>query len=189
MGLLYIMPKSEKESTQVFQEKDELRLVSYPLPLIFWGYFFILSIIILSMAITVSTFISKLLGSEDIINKLLGIITLITLLGIPLIALCFLFYKKEFTVSKANKVLRIKHSVFWITIKRENIPNPDLHVSHYLSSPNMAALKNDSDKKPFQNRGHFVLSTKHQGKTKVIDRHTNKADLNGLKTLIQNYLI
>ena len=60
MGLLYIMPKSEKESTQVFQEKDNLKLVSYPLPLIFWGYFLILSIIILSMAITVSTFISKL---------------------------------------------------------------------------------------------------------------------------------
>tara|TARA_X000000950_G_C13901312_1_gene655039 strand:+ start:1067 stop:1618 length:552 start_codon:yes stop_codon:yes gene_type:complete len=183
------MPKSEKESTQVFQEKDNLKLVSYPLPLIFWGYFLILSIIILSMAITVSTFISKLLGSEDIINKLLGVITLVSLLGIPLIALCFLFYKKEFTLSKKDKILCIKHYVFRIVIKKEIIQDPELYVSHYLSSPNMAALDNDSERKAFQNRGHFILTAKHKSEMKVIDRHTNKADLNGLKKLIQNYLI
>ena len=141
------------------------------------------------MVITVSTLISKLLGSEDIVNQLLGIITLISLLGIPLVALCFLFYKKEFIVSNKDKILHINHSIFRIIIKRERIPNPDLYVSHYLSSPNMAAINNDSDKKAFRNRGHFILAAKYKSKIKVIDRHTNKADLNGLKKLIQDYLI
>ena len=84
MGLLYIMPKSEKEVTHVKEVDGKTTIETYGLPYIFWVYFAILIIVLLAMTLPAIPILKKLLESSDIIDKSMGIITIITLIGLPL---------------------------------------------------------------------------------------------------------
>ena len=190
MGLLYIMPKNKKEITQVEVLNDVTRIKSYPLPYIFWFYFLIVCLITFVMIQVSYPLFHKLLQSNDKIDLIIGVITIVTLLAVPIGCLLFLFFQKEITVYRSKKLIQINNRVCFIPIGSKNLEVANLEVKHFLSSPNMAKIQSYDSKKAFQNRGHYILElTDKSGQQHLIDRHTNKADLVGLKNLIEESLV
>jgi hypothetical protein len=59
-------------------------------------------------------------------------------------------------------------------------------VSAFLSSPNVARSRGDEESAGFQNKGYFILWLRTQdGKRINIDRHSRKADLMKLESLLK----
>ncbi len=187
MGLIYIMPKSDKEVTHVKQNGAETILESYGLPYIFWLYFIILLIVLGAMSLPAFPILEKLIISTDIIDKVMAWMTILSLIGLPAFGLLVLFYQKKIIISKNTNKLIIKNNIFGITYSKKIIQIKGLSVNHYLSSPNMAKINSETKTKPFENRGHFVLKVETPNKESIIiDRHTNKADLEGLRKIIES---
>ena len=186
MGLLYIMPKSEKEVTHVKEYGDRTILETYGLPYIFWVYFILLIIVLAAMTLPAIPILKKLLVSSDLIDKSMGVTTIVTLIGLPLSGLILLLYQKQILVAKDSDFIKIKNKIFNMTYSTKVLQVKKLTVNHYLSSPNMAKINNESKTKAFENRGHFVLQAETvSGEVVNLDRHTNKTDLEGLKKIIE----
>tara|TARA_B100000927_G_C16273316_1_gene392433 strand:+ start:90 stop:671 length:582 start_codon:yes stop_codon:yes gene_type:complete len=180
------MPKSEKEVTHVKRDGPETILESYGLPYIFWLYFIILLIVLGAMTLPAFPILEKLIISTDIIDKVMGWMTIFTLIGLPVFGLLVLFYQKKIIISKNTNKLIIKNNILGITFSTRTIQVKSLSVNHYLSSPNMAKINRETKTRPFENRGHFVLKVETTNEESVvIDRHTNKADLEGLRKIIE----
>ena len=190
MGLLYIMPKNKKEITQVEYKTQTTKIKTYPLPSVFWLYFLIVCIITFTMLQVSLPLISKLLNSEDTIDTIIAMLTILALAIIPLAGLIFLFYKKEIIIFRSKESIQIKSCVFSVPFHSKKIDIKALEIKHFLSSPNMAKIQDSPSTKAFENRGHFLLEAiDKKGNKYLIDRHTNKADLVGLKNLIEECLV
>ena len=186
MGLLYIMPKSEKEVTHVKEFGGKTTIETYGLPYIFWVYFAILIIVLLAMTLPAIPILKKLLESNNLIDKSMGIITMLTLIGLPLSGLLLLFYQKQISMSENSDLIEIKNKILYITYSSKTFQVKKLSVSHYLTSPNMAKINNEFKTRAFENRGHFVLQAETlSGDLINLDRHTNRSDLEGLKKIIE----
>lgn len=185
MGLLYIMPKSEKEANQISSKNGICRISSYSLPFIFWIYFAIGFVVISAMSLPAIPILKKLLLATNVIDQLMGLLTALTLTLLPISGLCFLFYRKSISIKIGENTLFLEHYLFGVKVSKRELLLKELEVKHFLSSPNMAKINNSQDSRAFENRGHFLLLARLQnGKEVTLDRHTNKADLIGLEKLI-----
>jgi len=184
------MPKNKKEITQVEVINDVTRIKSYPLPYIFWFYFLIVCLITFVMIQVSYPLFHKLFQSNDKIDLIIGVSTIATLLAVPIGCLLFLFYQKEITVFRNKNLIRVNNRILFIPIRSKDYSVASLEVKHFLSSPNMAKIQSYESKKAFQNRGHYILELiDKEGQQHLVDRHTNKADLVGLKKLIEESLV
>jgi hypothetical protein len=195
MGLLYLLPISEKESGQVEikESKDgnkTLVLKSYGLPRVFWIYLFGISFIFGALLMASWSTLLKLSNSSDPINALLGIIVFITMFGIPSVLICFFFYEKR--IKKSKHQLRVENKVFGIPFVRRNFILKDtdgkFQIKHQLESPNYARIQNKPGTGGFQNRGYYqVYAELKNGKSIFLDRHSNLRDSKKLVEFLNSF--
>ena len=132
----------------------------------------------------------KLFQSKSMVDLVIAIFTITALTAIPLTCLLLLFFQKEIIVYRNENLIEINKRFLFFTIKSKKLRIKGLEVKHFLSSPNMAKIQSTQSTKAFQNRGHYLLElTDEKGQLHLIDRHTNKADLVGLKNLIEQELV
>lgn len=189
-----MFPVSEEETDRV-EVKDinntkSITLKTYGLPMLFWGYFAAIAIVIGAMYIAVRGPVEKLMATGDQINYVLGLGAIAVMAGIPLFLLCAFFYEKFIT--KNGKEIILTHRVFFgvlmlrkkLTLKSEDA----LFVEHFLDSPNVAKMKNDPSLRGFENKGHYQLwAILDDGKEVVIDKAARKVDLDKIKTILCKY--
>ena len=192
MGLLYIMPATAEEVSHVKEEsvngERQIVISSYGLPYSFWGYFLIIVTFELFMYISISSILSKFLQSSVAFDQILGIVTIITLISIPLFCLAILFYQKQIIRKKKNIIVQSK--IFGIRVRKKvynYVPNEtQLVVKHLLESPNMAKIHKKPNTRAFENQGHYILSLVAENKQVFLDRHTRRQDLEKLAKLIMS---
>ena len=113
-----------------------------------------------------------------------GLDLLIYLTVLSLIA--FLFYQKVLT--RVNNSLTISHHFFGLTFLKRTytIQLDGFKILHHLDSPNVARIKGGEEQRGFQNKGYFTLWVETVDKKFVqIDRHSRKADLSALESLLR----
>ena len=194
MGLLFIMPVSEKETDRVSISDNpgtppKVTLKSYGLPLIFWAYCLGIFVTLVVMYTAASDPLAKLGNNGDIYSLLIYYAVWLTFTVIPLTLIMALFYEKS--LIKSGLSLSIKHKVmgvplFWkkLTLQRSD----SFVVEHYMDTPNVARKKQVAEFRAFQNQGHFVLKAHlKNGKFLLIDRHGRKADLKKIAALLSKY--
>lgn len=187
MGLLYVFPVSKDETDFVIKKDDTLTLKTYGLPYIFWFYALCCVAVIFFMFLAIKEPVLKLISLGDETDATLGY-SLLTFVGLlPVSILAFFFYEKRLV--KKGSELSMIHKVFGITVFSEKFlleGTDSLVVEPYLSSPNVARMNAREDNIGFQNKGYFVLWLKSKDNKKIqIDRHSRKADLEKLKTLLE----
>ena len=138
MGLLYIMPKSEKEANQISSKNGIYKISSYSLPFIFWIYFTIGLVVISAMTLPTIPILKKLLLATNTIDQLMGIVTASTLASLPISGLCFLFYRKSISIKIGKNIIFMEHYLFGIKVSKKELLIKELKVEHFLSSPNVA---------------------------------------------------
>ena len=188
MGLMYVFPVGEDETDFVVKKDEVLTLKTYGLPYIFWFYALCSIAVVFFMFLAIKQPVLKLVALGDETDAMLGY-ALLSFIGlIPVFILAFFFYEKR--IIKKKNELSMAHKVFGITVFSEKFlieKNDDLTVESFLSSPNVARMKANEENLGFQNKGYFILWLKSQDGRKIqIDRHSRKADLDKLKSLIQN---
>ena len=124
MGLVFVMPVSEKETDHVSIIKETgapstLLLKSYGLPYIFWAYIAALFITLFIMYMAIKAPLIKIGKSEDIINLLIYYSVWATFVSIPSFLLGALFYEKSFIKSGKNFV--IKHKIMGLALISKKI--------------------------------------------------------------------
>lgn len=190
MGLMYVFPATEDETDRIVKSADgAICLKTYGLPLVFWGYLSAILAVIFLLFIAVKEPLSKVLSGTDQINKLIAVAVLLLLFGLPIILICFYFYEKR--ILKEKRQITISHHIFGLKIYRKNylLESEDAFlISHLLDSPNVARIEGEEAMRGFQNKGYFELHFKtDQGSLIFLDRHSRKADLNKIKTLLSDY--
>lgn len=195
MGLLYLLPISEKESGQVEIKENKngsktLVLKSYGLPKIFWIYLFGITLIFSSLLFASWSALIKLSNSNDPMDMALGIIVLITMFGIPSVLITFFFYQKR--IIKNKQSLLIEKKVFGIPFSKKkfqlNKSEGTFKVKHQLDSPNYARIQDKPGTVGFQNRGYYqIYAELENGKDLFLDRHSNLHDSKKLVAFLNNY--
>lgn len=193
MGLMYIMPVSEKEIDRVeitgTANGKSITLKSYGLPYIFWGYLAAVIAVLLAMGLAMKAPLLKMLTMSNPLDLILARVVLATFLAIPLTLVALLFYEK-FITKEGNK-LTITHRFFWLPVKKKTFdlkPGQNLFVDHFLDSPNMAKRENNKDYRAFQNHGYYKLQALLENEKMIfIDRHSRKADLTKMCEVLSRY--
>ena len=192
MGLLYILPCSEKETERIQISAGNTRsitLKSYGLPKIFWAYLLASLFIVALMAIAIKDPMIKLFNSEDLLNKWLVILVLTTLILIPLTLFAFFLYEKRITKSRNN--LFVGHYFLSFPIRKKKYtlsPTNSFYISQFRGTPNIAREKNNPQMRAFENKGYFELfGCLENGKTLFLDRNNRKADLVKISNLLNSY--
>ena len=194
MGLLFVMPVSEKETDRVSisdngGSSSKITLKSYGLPLIFWGYCLGILVTLFIMYTAASKPLIKLGNNGDIYSLLIYYAVWLTFSAIPLVLVVALFYEKS--LIKSDLSLSIKHKVMGIPLfwKNLTLKNKDSFiVEHYMDTPNVARKKQVEELRAFQNQGHFVLKAHLENdKFLLIDRHGRRADLKKIAALLSKY--
>lgn len=193
MGLMIIFPVSEDETDRVALEKsgtdEKITLKSYGLPLIFWGYLLAMILLIIIMTLATKAPLIKLYHTSDTFNQLIAIAAAATLFLIPFISILFYFYEKVISKSKSN--ITIIHKVFWLPLRKVSyeLKSPDAFVvEHFMDSPNVAKMQSSSQMRGFENKGYFQMFLITKSDERVfLDRHSRKADLEKMKTLLSKY--
>ena len=193
MGLMYPYPVSSNEQDHVKIQKSNdsstITVKSYGLPYIFWGYLLAVLIVIIFMVIAIKDPLNRLIATNDPINVLMGQCVWLTLALTPA-AFTTLFFIENRIIKKQSSIT-LKTYIFWLPVKskqyRLKAPN-SLHVSRFEGTPNVAKMQNSAQMKTHQNKGYFELfGLDESGKEFLIDRHSRKADLDGLKSLLEKY--
>ena len=188
MGLLYVFPVSLDETGFADKKDNQLILKTYGLPYIFWIYALAILIALIFLFIAGRDPVLKYIEIGDELDALLGY-SLLTFIGLlPMVLLGFFFFEKR--IIKNGSQISMHYRVFGIRFFSETFTMADsgaLYVDAFLSSPNVARMKNDETTLGFQNKGYHVLwlSTK-DGKKIALDRHSRKADLVKLQGLLEN---
>ncbi len=194
MGLMYVFPVSLEENERIeliqvaTEKKEYIILKTYGLPMIFWGYLASSFIVLASMWVASRSVIDKLLSYGDTGLAALAYLVYFSLIITPIILLGFFFYEKQ--IHKHKNKLIIVHKLFFLKIfsKKINLDsNESLEIIHFMDSPNMAKIYNKSELKLFENRGYFELKAISNSKSITIDRHSRKADLIKIKSLLESY--
>lgn len=191
MGLFYILPTSEKEVDRVQTPANAgefFVLKTYGPPLLFWGYLVAILLTIGALGFLVWAPANKLVLTGDVFNIILGHGVKILVLGIPLVSLAFFFYEKH--LKKSGNLLIIEHRLFFLPVWTTKInlkSEMPLTIQHFLDSPNMARKRGEQDLRAFYNHGHFNLWAHAEDKTYLLDRSSQKNDLEKIKSLLQQY--
>ena len=187
MGLLYPFPVSAEETDFVqltLGQKPRIKLKSYGLPYLFWGYALASLTVLLFLWLAVRAPIEKLaqLGGADALLAR-GVELFIYLL--PVVVLGFFFYEK--TLEVQGQSLTITHKLFGCALKRHTLQlsASPFYVAHHMDAPNVARLRGGPEAQGFQNKGYFTLwATDAHDVPVAIDRHSRKADLEALAALL-----
>lgn len=188
MGLLYVFPVSLDEVGFADKKENQLILKTYGLPYIFWIYALAILIALIFLFIAGLEPVLKYIQIGDELDALLGY-SLLTFIGLlPIILVGFFFFEKR--IIKSSSQISMHYRIFGIRVFSESFTmaeNNPLSVDSFLSSPNVARMKNDESNLGFQNKGYHVLwlSTK-DGKRIALDRHSRRADLLKLQSLLEN---
>ncbi len=188
MGLMYLFPTEKNESDHIISDSSNkyLKLRSYGLPWIFWGYLAASLIVIFTMMIAIKDPMIKLWQSEDEINIFLVKVVAFTLIATPIGLISFFFFEKE--IKRNENIITLTYKIFFIPFfsKKFSIKTPEnIIVKHFLDSPNVAKLKRDPNLVGFENRGYFELFVESErGEMIKIDRHSKKGDLEKLKAFL-----
>lgn len=185
MGLMYVFPVSREEVDFVLEQDKVLTLKTYGLPYVFWIYALCIVSVIAFMFLAIQAPILKLIELGDATDASLGY-SLLGVIGLmPLLVFGFFFYEKRLV--RQGKDLRTEHRVFGVKVLTStyHLETADqLSVEPFLSSPNMARIKNEDESSGFQNKGYFVLWLQVGNKKIQLDRHSRKVDLEKLKNLL-----
>ncbi len=188
MGLLYVFPVSREESDFVAEDSGKLTLKTYGLPYIFWIYALCCIAVVFFMFLAIRPPVLKLIALGDETDATLGYALLAFICSIPIGILSFFFYEKRIMRDETQYLLQ--HRLFSVPVFTEKFLKIDVEefeIGPYLSSPNMARMKNTDESAGFQNKGYFVLWIKlKSGKKISFDRHSRKIDLEKLKNLLLN---
>ncbi len=189
MGLLYVFPASEEETDFVFKENDTITLKTYGLPYIFWIYALSCIVVVFFMFLAIKDPVLKLIAVGDEVDAALGKILLSFIGIIPLVIISFFFYEKR--IMKSKDEIKLIHKIFGVTFFSEKFfldNNDPFTIVPFLDSPNVARLKASEINTGFQNKGYFVLWLKNrEGKRIQIDRHSRKADLEKLRSILNQH--
>jgi hypothetical protein len=189
MGLLYILPVSEKEKDRISGDGNSITLKSYGLPSIFWLYLLGIFFIIGLMWFAIYNPVITLVKTGDPLNIFLSYLVLGTLIITPLTLLFFLLYEKR--ISKKGKDLTLGHYFLGLKLKSKTLhlkERDSFSVNHFLTSPNLARLKKDPSMRAFENQGYWELFAElNNGKIIAIDRNNRKADLIKISQLLASY--
>lgn len=179
MGLMYIFPNDTSDTEHVEIHEHQIRLRTYGLPPIFWGYGIAILIMIGILALSIWGPVQKLLSYNDPINDLIGHSLIAFLILLPLVLISFFFYEKN--IIKKDNTVDIVHRLFFIPVFTKTYKladNQPFFTQHYLDSPNMARAQGLKEMRGFQNKGHFLLYLRDEkGLAVQIDRSSRKIDL------------
>ena len=193
MGLLFQFPTSIDETDYIALKKSDsseniIQIKSYGLPYIFWFYALGIITTLVLMALAVKNPLLTMLELNDPITKSLAILSILILALFPIIIISFFFYEKRL-VSDSHSLM-IGHYFFGFPLKTKTYTEIELsrqlHVRHFLSSPNYARMHQSLENQSFQNRGYFELVLDLSPKLPIIlvDRSSRKSDLDSLKELL-----
>lgn len=190
MGLMYPFPVSLEEDGFADQKSNVLTLKTYGLPYIFWIYAICSVAVIFFMFLAIKAPILKLIELGDETDGMLGYSLLAFIGSLPIFIFAFFFYEKRLIARPS--ILGIEHRLFGLKYFSETFKldsEDKLVVEPFLSSPNVARMKNMPEEQGFQNKGYFVLWLKSgKGKKISIDRHSRKADLDKLKAMLESVI-
>jgi hypothetical protein len=186
MGLMYLFPNVAEDVDHVIKDNDQLRLRTYGLPPIMWGYALAILSVIAVLTISVWGPLKKLLSYNDQINNLIGYSLIAFLILLPLCIIGIFFYEKN--IIKRNNTLEIAHKLFFIKVSsttyklsKEN----SFLVKHYLDSPNMARTQGLKNMRGFANKGYYDLYLISEDGVEIqIDRSSRKIDLEKLVKIL-----
>ena len=187
MGLMFQMPLEENDLDDRIEVRNgHIRLRSYGLPMIFWGYLGAAFTVIIFMILAIYGPIQSILAGDDAINKIIAYAVLGIFIFGPIIALAFYFYEKE--LIKYEDQLTIKHKVFFIPVKSTTVTinekNP-LRLEHLLDSPNVAKMRQEKSMSGFENRGYYQVFAKlNNGREVLVDRNSQKREMRKLIDLL-----
>ncbi len=190
MGLLYLLPSKINESSHItVNAENTLKLKTYGLPWIFWGYLIASLSIIFFLSLAVWAPVLKLLKSEELIDQILAYV-MFCFIPLLSLSLCGFFFTDKI-IEKKGAQLTVIWKIFFlpIFIKKIELKNPiSLEIDHFLDSPNMARRNGSSTSKAFQNKGYFELFALTSDNQKIlIDRHSLKVELEKIQNLLKSY--
>lgn len=191
MGLLYPFPATPEETDFVSIKNltsgnKEVALRTYGLPYIFWGYAAASLSIVFFLWLAVQDSLTKLYSMGDPIDQLLVRSLQAFIVFLPVSSLAFFFYEKK--IARNGSQLKIIQKLFWIPyfVRTYSLRKEDpFEILHYIDAPNMARIKSGPESVGFQNKGYFTLwAHLENGKKVMLDRHSRRIDLVGIKTLL-----
>ncbi len=187
MGLLFQMPVEHNELDDRIQDtKNGLRIRSYGLPMIFWGYLLAILAVLFFMILAIKDPLYRAYQGPDEINRIIAVIVFAILTLAPITLLAVYFYEKEIILK--DSVFTIRHKVFFIPVRshRVQLSADSLYLEHYLESLNVAAQEKRDGMAAFENRGYFKLMVKDaQGKSYLVDRNSRRGEVRKLKELLE----
>lgn len=189
MGLMFQMPLEENvldDRIEINKELDTIRLKSYGLPMIFWGYLLAALSVVFFMILAIKDPILKILSSDDAINHILAYCVITIFIFGPVIAISFYFYEKE--IFKKGNIVKVIHKVYFIPLKTSIIEINDENqfiLTHLLDSPNVAKSQKKDGMAGFENRGYYQVYAKDiKGKKILVDRNSRKGEMKKLIKLL-----
>jgi len=183
MGLLYVFPVSTDETDFVVLNDESITLKTYGLPYIFWLYAFCSIAVVAFMFAAVRAPVLKLVSLGDGTDAILGYSLLGFIALIPLVILSFFFYEKR--IIKTPHTMTLEYRLFGLKVFSETFKTNSFYIESYLTSPNVARMKGTEESLGFQNKGYFMLWMEiKEGKKILVDRHSRRADLDKLNTLL-----
>jgi hypothetical protein len=187
MGLLYAFPVSPDEEDFVMISSDKVVVKTYGLPYLFWGYALAVIMVIVFMFLAIKDPVLKLMTLGDETDALLGYALLSFIGSLPLFIFAFFFFEKRLIKTKNQILLEYRvYGLKLLTQKCSPSPQEPYSVEPYLTSPNIARMKASEESQGFQNKGYFVLWLRTaDGKKVALDRHSRKADLIKLQSLLE----
>lgn len=195
MGLLYPLPTSEAEKDFLLvkysdkKKAEEIELRSYGLPWLFWGYAFASIAVVVLLFVAVKEPLFKLIDLGNETDKVLAYMLLVLVCLIPLSIFGFLFYQKKIILN--HQTLKLIHGTFFLPIYTRSYPVKTIthfSIEHFLDSPNLAKLRGEAENRAFENRGYYVLKLNRSHDSIMIDRHSQKNELEKIKSILENFL-
>jgi len=190
MGLLFQMPVEKNElDDRIIQTDQKLTIRSYGLPMIFWGYLLAILAVLFFMILAIKDPLYRAYQGPDQINQVIALVVFAILILAPIVLLSVYFYEKE--IMMADKMLSLRHKVFFIPVKTQKVPLEDdsLYLEHFMESLNIAAQEKKQGMNGFENRGYFKLMVKTKGgKSYLVDRNSRRGEMRKLKELLESQL-
>lgn len=190
MGLLYPFPATAEETDFIQLQVNPPRSVTlktYGLPYIFWLYAFASLTVVFFLWLAVNDSLAKLVSMGGNVDRVLVHSLQTLLVCVPLVTVGFFFYEKR--LIRRGDQLTIQGRILGIPFQQRVVTlakSEAFVIKHYLDAPNMARLKAGADAQGFQNKGYFTLWARTlEGREVQLDRHSRKADLNGVMTLLE----
>jgi len=187
MGLLYPFPATPEETDFISLDlKKGITLRTYGLPYLFWGYAAASLAVIFFLWLAVDDSMTKLYQMGDSVDQTLVRALQSFLILLPLTTLAFFFYEKR--LHRSGPTLTVEHRLFWIPyfkrVYQLRAADP-FEIRHFMDAPNVARMKAGPEAVGFQNKGYFTLvAVLESGKEIMLDRHSRKADLQGVMGLL-----